>query len=255
MHFDGFLLSYRINCKNFQLKKTEELSLVTLKSDAKIKEKLTYVFKYDMRNLVNFHPTTQKSENVTPMGYFCPKYMRFELKKKRGVISHGTEQWCKIWETLTLWFQNSENCTLMHSFCPKHILFQLETFRGFMCHDTEGCCKVYIRNLVNFYASSWKSKKWHFDWIRLSKVYKYLDEKVQKSYVSWHWRVMQSLKKYWLLVPKMTWKIWWILMEAVASLKIWILMCYFCQTFILYLSHESTEELCFITMKNDTKFE
>ena len=44
-------------------------------------------------------------------------------------------------------------------------------------------------------------------------------------------------------------------MEAVASLKIWILMCYFCQTFILYLSHESTEELCFITMKNDTKFE
>ena len=33
-----------------------------------------------MRNLVNFHPTTQKSENVTPMGYFCPKYMSFELK-------------------------------------------------------------------------------------------------------------------------------------------------------------------------------
>ena len=35
-----------------------------------------------MRNLVNFHPTTQKSENFTPMGYFCPKYMRFELKKR-----------------------------------------------------------------------------------------------------------------------------------------------------------------------------
>ena len=23
-----------------------------------------------------------------------------------------------------------------------------------------------IRNLVNFYVSSWKSKNWHFDWIR-----------------------------------------------------------------------------------------
>ena len=86
-----------------------------------------------------------------------------------------------------------------------------------------------IRNLVNFYASSWKSKNWHFDWIRLSKVYKYLDEKVQKSYVSWNWRVMQSLKKNWLLVPKMTWGIWWILMRVVASLEICTLMCYFCQ--------------------------
>ena len=53
---------------------------MTLKSDAKFKEKLTCGFKYDMRNLVNFHPTTQKSENFTSMGYFCPKSMRFELK-------------------------------------------------------------------------------------------------------------------------------------------------------------------------------
>ena len=86
-----------------------------------------------------------------------------------------------------------------------------------------------IRNLVNFYVSSWKSKNWHFDWIRLSKAYKYLDEKVQKSYVSWHWRVMQSLKKNWLLVPKMKWGIWWILMREVASLEICTLMYYFCQ--------------------------
>ena len=65
---------------------------MTMKSDAKFKEKLTYDFKYDMRNLLNFHPTTQKSENVTSMSYFCPKYMRFELKKYRGVIFHDTEQ-------------------------------------------------------------------------------------------------------------------------------------------------------------------
>ena len=51
-----------------------------VKSDAKIKEKLTYVFKCDMRNLMNSHPTTQKSKNVTSMGYFYPKYKRFELK-------------------------------------------------------------------------------------------------------------------------------------------------------------------------------
>ena len=59
---------------------------MTLNSDAKFKEKLTCGFKYDIRNLVNFHPATQKSENFTLMDYFCPKYMRFELKKYRGFI-------------------------------------------------------------------------------------------------------------------------------------------------------------------------
>ena len=41
---------------------------------------MTCSFKYDMRNFVDFHPTTQKFQNFTSMGYFCPKYMRFELK-------------------------------------------------------------------------------------------------------------------------------------------------------------------------------
>ena len=39
-------------------------------------------------------------------------------------------------------------------------------------------------NLVNFHASSCKSENLHFDAIVLSKAYKVLDEKVQKSYVS-----------------------------------------------------------------------
>ena len=51
---------------------------MTLKSDAKFKEKLTCGFKYDMKDLVNF-----------------PKYIMFELKKYRGVVFHDTEQRCK----------------------------------------------------------------------------------------------------------------------------------------------------------------
>ena len=39
-----------------------------------------------------------------------------------------------------------------------------------------------ITNLVNCHASSQKSEKLHFDGLRLSKAYKYLDEKVQKDY-------------------------------------------------------------------------
>ena len=50
--------------------------------------------------------------------------------------------------------------------------------------------------------SSQKSKNLHFDGLLLSKEYTFLDEKVQKSYISCHWRVMQSLRKNWLLVSK-----------------------------------------------------
>ena len=41
-----------------------------------------------------------------------------------------------------------------------------------------------IRNLVNFHASSRKSENLHFDGLVLSKAFKVLDKKVQKSYVS-----------------------------------------------------------------------
>ena len=87
-----------------------------------------------------------------------------------------------------------------------------------------------------------KSENFHFD-APLSKAYKVLDEKVQ-SYVSWHWRLIKSLKKNWLLVPKMTWGISWILMRAVTSLKICTLMGLFCPKHIKYkrfMSHNTEE--------------
>ena len=74
----------------FRLKNTEELCFLAVKSDTKLKEKLTLRSKKD-RNLVNFHPTTHKSKNLTSMGYFCPNYMKFELKKYRGIIFYDTE--------------------------------------------------------------------------------------------------------------------------------------------------------------------
>ena len=68
LHFDGLLLSKSCTVSH------DTAFLMTLKSDEKFKEKLTCSFKHDIRNLVNFHPTTQKSENFTLMGSFCPKY-------------------------------------------------------------------------------------------------------------------------------------------------------------------------------------
>ena len=46
--------------------------------------------------------------------------------------------------------------------------------------------KTGMEILVNFHASSRKSANLHFYWILLSKLYKDLDENVQKDYVSYH---------------------------------------------------------------------
>ena len=60
-------------------------------------------------------------------------------------------------------------------------------------------------------------------------------KKVQKRYLSWHWTVIQSLRKNSLFVWKMTWEIWWVLTWAVKNLKIYISFTEFkYQSFRLY---------------------
>ena len=106
-----------------------------------------------------------------------------------------------------------------------------------------------IRNLVNFHASSRKSENLHFDWILLSKAYKDSDEKIRKSYFSWYWRVMQSLKKNRLLVPKKTWEICWIFTETLKSPKISLRCALFVEN-IWGLSLRNTEGWHWRVMQN-----
>ena len=127
--------SFGPNYIKFQLKEH-------MTNDAKFKEKMTFDFKYNLSNFVNFHPTTQKSENFFSMGSFCLKYTR----------------WCKIWINPHLvvskitwgigWtfigaLKSLKNCTWMGYFCPKHIMLQPENFTEIMCHDTEEWCKIW----------------------------------------------------------------------------------------------------------------
>ena len=109
------------------------------------------------------------------------------------------------------------------------------------------------RNLVNFHAGSQMSENLYFDGLLQSKAFKVLGEKANKSYVSWHWRVMQSLKKNWLLVPKMTWRTWWTLMWAVASLKICTLMCYL--SIAYKVSAKKVHQSYLMALKSDPNFE
>ena len=76
-----------------------------------------------------------------------------------------------------------------------------------MCHDTVGWCNIqrkidwwfekWPKQLINFYASSRKSENMDFDRFILSKAYKVSDEKVQKCYVSWHWKMIQRKGSSW----------------------------------------------------------
>ena len=43
---------------------------------------------------------------------------------------------------------------------------------------------------------------------------------LQKSYLLWHWRATQSLKKNWLVISIMTWRIWWTFIQPLKSPKI-----------------------------------
>ena len=118
--------------------------------------------------MLNFHLTTQKSENFTSTSSFCPKYKGLRQKKNTEIIFHDTEQWCKIWINLDFlvskltwgigWtfikaLKNLKICIFMRSFCTKQN------------------------------ASA---------------------RKFQKNYVPWHWKLIQNLSENWLVVWKMT---------------------------------------------------
>ena len=70
--------------------------------------------------------------------------------------------------------------------------------------------------------------KLYFDWSLSSKVYDVWPKKVQRSYLSWPWRVVQNLKKNWIVIWKMTWGIWQIFIRTRESVKISTFMESFC---------------------------
>ena len=148
LKFGTLMGSLRQNNIKFQLKKYRRV----ISHERSLKKKWLVVSNMTWGILWIF---TQPLQNFTSMGYFCRKYMRFELKKYGGVIFHDNEQWCKIWiNHVTVWklawgigwtfiraLKNLKNYTLMGSFCPQH-MFQLENFWRIMYHDTERWYKI-----------------------------------------------------------------------------------------------------------------
>ena len=148
---------------------------MTLKGDAKFKGKLTCGLKNDITNLANFHASSRKSENLHFDGILLSKaYKDLDEKNAEELCFMTLKSDAKFKEKLT--------------FDSKHGM----------------------RNLVNFNISSCKSEKLHCDVLLLSIAYKVSAKNLQQSYLSWHWRVIQTLKKNSLFDWKTTWGISWI---------------------------------------------
>ena len=88
----------------------------------------------------------------------------------------------------------------------------------------------------------------------MTKKYIVSATKVQTSYLSWHWGVMQILKKNWLVVWKKTWEFGKFSPEHLKGSKLKHWWGPFVQS-RKGMTLEFTEELCVMTMKNNAKFE
>ena len=103
-----------------------------------------------------------------------------------------------------------------------------EKYKGVISHDPKDWCWKTDLSFQKWWI--WWNLTWalaslqnlHFYLLLLCKVFNVWPKKVQRSYLSWRWRVMQNLKKHWF-VEKMT-GIWQIFTRALKSLKIGTLM-------------------------------
>ena len=159
----------------------------------------------------------------TLMGSFWEKYILFELKRHRGVIFHDTdtEEWCKIWSGINLLFQNWHEefvklwpeyskvlkfFNLKGSFRARYTLFEVKKHRKVMqslernwlvaSKLTWGICPLLTQVLESF-------QKFSFTGFLLCKVYIVWARKVQRGYLSRHWRVIHNLERNWLVASKL----------------------------------------------------
>ena len=110
-----------------------------------------------------------------------------------------------------------------------------------------------LRNLAIFHQST-KSQNRNFDDILLFKVKNVWVQNLQGSYLSWQWRMMQNLKRNWLVSSKLTWGVWRILARALENLKNLHFNGLLLTKAYNVWTKKSTEELCLMALNIDAKF-
>ena len=112
---------------------------------------------------------------------------RFEEKLTLGSINDIRNWWILMQAVASL-----KICTLMCYFGRKYIMFEewSKIWRG-----TDLCFEKWHEEFGESCFDTWKSQNFYFSGLLLSKAYNVWAKKLQSNSVSWHWRVMQYLKK------------------------------------------------------------
>ena len=145
------------------------------------------------------------SSKISPNLYFnrLLKVYKILAKKYRGVMSHDSEDWCKIWRKTDLLFQKGDiqkvrSPKIPEFWHPPLPFFVLVCFRALF--EWPQMTRIWL----NLTWALETLQNLHFHLFLLCIVFNVWPKKVQRSYLLWHWRVMQNLKKNWLVVWKMT---------------------------------------------------
>ena len=133
---------------------------MTLKSDARFEEKVTYGLENDIEEFGKFLP---EYSNVSKLGLWWGTF----IQSRKLFCLKFTEELCIITMKNDAKFEEEMTCL----FKIDNTIWRILT-REFKC----------LKDL-------------HFNGLPLIKVYRFWDKKVQKSYVWWHWRLTQNLKE------------------------------------------------------------
>ena len=162
---------------------------MALKGDAKFEEKLTRGLVNDMRNI--WHIFTEKSTR---------KCQNWNFDK---ILLSKVEN---VWASNLQWIYVSWKWKVTQKLKRNWLVILKLTWTS---------------QILNLALK--KSK----NWLLVTKVYIVWATKIRRSYRSWHWGVIQILKKGWPVVWKKT-EIWQIFTRALESVKIGTLMGFFC---------------------------
>ena len=130
------------------------------------------------------------------MGSLCPKYKMCDLQIYRGVMCHDNEEWYQNYKELTCYFKDMRNSQILtraleslKTLCfnwllvtKVYLVWATKVQRSYLSwqwremqilkKNSLVVWKKDLRNLANFYQSTWKYQNWDFDEILSSKVEK-----------------------------------------------------------------------------------
>ena len=137
-----------------------------LKSDSKFEKKLTCCLENDMKNFANFHQTPLKCQNWN--------FDKTLLSKVENLWASNLQWSYVLWQWRMIQkLKNNWLVVLKLTWTSQILTRALEKSKTFFC----------------------------FNWLLVTKVYIWAT-KERRSYLSWHWRIMQILKKDWPVVWK-----------------------------------------------------